>query len=61
MDPIEIEDWLAGSASLRYRQLTLRTSDVEEQRAFSTGLPTDYKWVEPDSELLQAMQASNAS
>ena len=61
MDPIEIEDWLAGSASLRYRQVTLRTSDVEEQRAFTTGLPTDYKWVEPDNALLAAMQASATS
>lgn len=61
MDPIEIEDWLAGVASLHYRQLTLRTSDLEEQRAFTTGLSTDYRWVEPDNELLQAMQASVAS
>lgn len=56
MDPIEIADCLAGRASLRYKPVTIRTTDREELANFKHNLPSDYNWVEPDETLLQALE-----
>lgn len=52
MDPIEIEDWLAGNRDMKMQPVTIQTKDSEEIARFQQGLPADYRWVD-GTELLQ--------